>query len=320
VTSCRRWRGVSVLGVSGVLLATLAAQPSFAEERLAAGRAETQASGGTVLAEVSTAKLRGAEPASKPSEPAEEKIAAAPGARTVTKRARRVPPLAPPSDAQVQALERFAAEAAQYEEGARDYRSTLTLVVRHHYEEQRRRILEALDQEIHEGQRQVKESREDAILRLEQFVAKYSGKNADPRATPDAMFRLAALYEERARSDQDVNLATGLEPAMALYRKIMEAFPSYEELAGVAYYLGHAYTDAGRMDMGQQAWRSLVCKNRYPVQGEADDPTKITVAALAQDHEEQFWTNWYNRNPIPLDQLPEGQRNLAAGGIGQVAK
>jgi hypothetical protein len=316
VTSRRRWRGVSVLGLSGVLLTSLAAQPSFAEERLAAGHAETQASGGTVLAEASSAKLSNSEPAGKPLEPAKEKVAVAPEVRTLTKRARRVPPLAPPSDAQVQALERFQTEAAQYEEGARDYRSTLTLVVRHHYEEQRRRILEALDQEIREGQRQVKESREDAILRLEQFVAKYSGKNSDPQATPDAMFRLAALYEERARSDQDVNLATGLEPAMALYRKIIEGFPKYEELAGVAYYLGHAYTDAGRMEMGQQAWRSLVCKNRYPVLGQADDPSKIEVALLAQDHDEQFWTNWYNRNPIPLDQLPEGQRNLAAGGIG----
>ncbi len=33
------------------------------------------------------------------------------------------------------------------------------------------------------------------------------------RATPDAMFRLAALYEERGR-DKDTNLADGLEPAI----------------------------------------------------------------------------------------------------------
>ena len=209
MTSCHRLRRASVLGLSAVLLVSVAAQPTSAEEqRLVAGNAQTQASGGTVLAEASAATLSSAQPAAKDLEP-EEKVAAAPAAPAVTKRARRVAPLAPPSDAQVQALERFAAEAAQYEDGARDYRSTLTLVVRHHYEEQRRRILEALDQEIHEGQRQVKESREDAILRLEQFVAKYSGKNSDPQATPDAMFRLAALYEERARSDQDVNLVTG---------------------------------------------------------------------------------------------------------------
>jgi len=154
------------------------------------------------------------------------------------------------------------------------------VVVRHHYEEQRRRILEALDQEIHEGQRQVKDTREDAIERLEQFVAKYSGSNADPHATPDAMFRLAALYEERARTDQDGNLSTGLQPAMALYRKIIETFPNYEELAGVAYYLGHAYTDSGRLEQGQQAWRSLVCKNRFPIVGDPSDPSQIVVAAL----------------------------------------
>ena len=32
-------------------------------------------------------------------------------------------------------------------------------------------------------------------VRLEDFVAKYSGANAQPEATPDAMYRLAALYD-----------------------------------------------------------------------------------------------------------------------------
>ena len=38
------------------------------------------------------------------------------------------------------------------------------------------------------------------------FVERYSGENAHPEATPDAMFRLAALYEERARADLEDNL------------------------------------------------------------------------------------------------------------------
>jgi len=306
----------SRLGLAVVLLGSLAVERARADDgKLAAATAEST---GTALADAAPASsgLSGTDGSPKNVEPDDKKITAAPDTRSTTRRARRVTPLAPPSDAAVKTLEQFQQEATEYEESARDYRATLTVVVRHHYEEQRRRILEALDQEIHEGQRQVKDTREDAIERLEQFVAKYSGSNADPHATPDAMFRLAALYEERARTDQDGNLSTGLQPAMALYRKIIETFPNYEELAGVAYYLGHAYTDSGRLEQGQQAWRSLVCKNRFPIVGDPSDPSQIVVAALPQDHPEQFWTNWYNRNPVPLDQLPERQRNLALGGVG----
>ncbi len=316
VTARAILRPAPLLGLAVALLGSLAVQRALADERAVAANVDP---GGGVLG-ASGAGARGAEPPSKepPSkepEPAAKTAVAAPDTRTVTRRAKRVEPLPPPTAAAVRTLEQFQTEASDYEASARDYRSTLTLVVRHHYEEQRRRILEALDQEIHESQRQVKDSRQDAIERLERFVAKYSGSNADPRATPDAMFRLAALYEERARTDPDSNLATGLQPAMALYRKIIETFPGYEELAGVAYYLGHAYTDAGRMDQGQQAWRSLVCANRYPLQGDPNDPSQIFVAPLAQDHPETFWTSWYNRNPIPLDQLSEHQPNISLGGV-----
>ncbi|MEY2935343.1 MAG: hypothetical protein RL033_6092 [Pseudomonadota bacterium] len=308
----RVFRPASLLGLAVALLGSLAVQRSLADDQAVA--ANVDASGGTQV-DASTTTGHSPSPPIKEPEPEAKAVVAAPEARTATKRAKRVAPLAPPGAGAVKALEQFQAEASEYEASARDYRTTLTLVVRHHYEEQRRRILEALDQEIHESQRQVKETRQDAIERLEQFVAKYSGSNADPRATPDAMFRLAALYEERARTDADTNLATGLQPAMALYRKIIETFPKYEELAGVAYYLGHAYTDAGNMDQGQQAWRALVCSNRYPLQGDSTDPSQIVVAPLAQDHPEAFWTNWYNRNPIPLDQLNERQRDIALGGV-----
>jgi hypothetical protein len=212
------------------------------------------------------------------------------------------PPLPPPSAAQVDALRALEAEAAEYEKSARDYRATLTLVVRHHYEEQRRRILAALDGDIKEETRVLDVARAEAIRRLEQFVALYSGERAHPEATPDAMFRLAALYDERARSELDGELSQTLKPAIALYHTILREFPGYAELASVAYYLGHAYTDSNRLDEGQQAWRHLVCKNRYGLVSDANDPEKIVVDALPQDHDEKFWSDWYNRHPVPLDQ------------------
>jgi hypothetical protein len=238
-----------------------------------------------------------------------------PAPEPATKRARRLQPLPAPSDAEVEALERFQKEATEYEDAARSYRSTLTLVVRHHYEEQRRRILEVLDHDITEEQEQLEETRDEAIRRLEAFVARYSGPNADLSATPDAMFRLAALYEERARGNLD-DLGASLKPAMALYRRILETFPEYTELAGVAYYLGHAYTDAGRLDEGQQAWRSLVCVNRYPITNDAADSSRIALLPLPQDHDEPFWMDWNNHHSIPLDQLGDAQGDLDPGALG----
>src|SRR6185503_18799674 len=120
-------------------------------------------------------------------------------------------------------------------------------------------------------------------------------------ATPDAMFRLAALYEERAREAQEGELATGLEPAIALYRRIIEEYPNYEELAAVHYFLGHAYTDSSRLDEGQQAWRSLVCASKYKVKPDPKDAGKIEVQPLEQDHDEKFWNDWNNKHPVPLD-------------------
>jgi hypothetical protein len=256
----------------------------------------------------STSDTAAAPPASATREP--------PGAavRPPVKRARRVAPLPAPSEAQIASLERFRREAAEYERAARDYRATLTLLVRHHYEEQRRRILEVLDHEVQEQQDQLGVTRDQAIRRLEAFVARYSGAAADPSATPDAMFRLAALYEERARADEKTPLRDGLVSAMALYRKIIEEFPSYRELAGVAYYLGHAYTDAGRLEEGQQAFRSLVCHNRFPALSDPADPTKLLIVPLPQDHDPMFWADWYNRNPIPFDQLTASQRDVSRGG------
>src|SRR6185503_17742752 len=136
-------------------------------------------------------------------------------------------PPPPPSPAQLAALGELEKEADAYEKAARDYRGAITRIVQHHYEDRRRRILSALDTEITTEKKGLRDAREEAIRRLEVFVSRYSGQNAHPENTPDAMFRLAALYEERARTDSDSNedLAAGLKPAVALYKRIIKEFP-----------------------------------------------------------------------------------------------
>ena len=221
------------------------------------------------------------------------------------------PPPPAPSKEQVEALKSLQEELKEYEKGAKSYRKTLTMIVRHHYEERRRRVLSALDREIDTEQKNLVAARTEAIKRLEEFIARYSGENAHPVATPDAMFRLAALYEERARVDFDADLTNALNPAIDLYRRLVREYPQYEEIAAVYYYLGHALTDANRMEEGQQAWRALVCSGSYHVKDNPDDASKLLLEPLVQDHDEKFWNEWYNKNPIPLDQDKRRRGNLA---------
>ncbi len=239
----------------------------------------------------------GAAPALAPPSP----MAGPTPGRTAPKRA--APTLPPPSDQQLKALDTLQKELSHYESDAKDYRDTLTMIVTHHYDEKRRRVLSALDREIDVEQKGLADARDEAIKRLEKFIEIYSGANANPEATPDAMYRLAALYEERARADFDGDLTKTLKPAIDLYRRIIREYPKYEEIAGVYYFLGHAYTDSSRLAEGQQAWRALVCNNQYSVKDDPSDPTKILLEKLPQDHDEKFWNEWYNRHPVPLDQV-----------------
>ncbi|MEP7050371.1 MAG: hypothetical protein ABJB12_08470 [Pseudomonadota bacterium] len=244
--------------------------------------------------------------------PSNQVATSATSSTSVSKQRKGAPPPPAPTPGQLKALGILQQEAKDYTAGSKDFRQNLTMIVRHHYEQRRQRVLTALDAEITEEKHGLDDARQEAIARLERFVERYSGANADPRSTPDAMFRLGALYEERARANADADLTTGLDPAISMYRRLIKEFPQYEEIAAVHYYLGHAYTDASRIDEGQQAWRSLVCSNRYTVKDDPKDAGKIALDPLPQDHDDKFWQDWYNKNPIPIDQVGKGKGARAA--------
>jgi tetratricopeptide (TPR) repeat protein len=211
--------------------------------------------------------------------------------------------LAPPSSAQVSAYREIRQEADTYARGAQDYKDAITTIVTLHYEARKKSILGGLDREVGIEKDELRKAREIAIRRLEDFVGKYSGANAQPDATPDAMYRLAALYEERARGDEDANadMATGLRPAVELYKRVLREFPNYKEVAGVYYFLGHALNDSRRVPEAQQVWRSLVCHNRYayPVASDPKSPDVDSIAPLTQDQDEAFWKRWRTKYTTP---------------------
>jgi len=218
-------------------------------------------------------------------------------------------PPPPPRAEEAAALKALQGEADAYERGARDYRDTVTAIVQSHYEAKKQAILLGADREIASEKRELGAARETAILRLEEFIAKYEGSRAAAEATPDAMYQLAAIYEERARSEEATQaLSVGLEPSIALYRRVVREYPRYHELAGVFYFLGHAYEDAGRSAEAQQVWRSLVCQNlyAYPAPADPNNPRADLVIPLPQDNDEGYWAAWRRAHPDP--------RSLKSGG------
>mgnify|MGYP001077764809 CR=1 FL=1 len=205
------------------------------------------------------------------------------------------PPPPPPTPQQIAALEALKLQVDAYEQGAKEYRDTVTTIIKLHYEMKKKEVLSGLDREIAIEKAELKKAREIAIRRLEEFIATYSGPRSHPEATPDAMYRLAALYEERARSeDATVPLEDALKDAIRLYKRVINEYPKYRELAGIYYFLGHALNDSGRMPESQQVWRSLVCHNHFPYPTKVDpkDPEKDIVAPMPQDADEAHWTQW----------------------------
>ncbi len=255
------------------------------------------------------------------------------GAVTVPSTRKLYPPPPPPTNEQVAALGALKEAVDAYGKGAVAYRDAVTSIIRLHYEAKKQEVLSDLDGEIAVEKAELRKARLTAIARLEEFVATYTGARSQPEATPDAMYRLAALYEERARGEDVTEpLEIGLKPALALYKRIIREYPAYRELAGVYYFLGHALNDSGRMDEAQQVWRSLVCHNRYayPTPVDPKDPEKDTVLPMPQDHDEAFWRAWRNRyfdprsisrrnpetvyvDPYPSDCAPIPQPNVAQG-------
>jgi tetratricopeptide (TPR) repeat protein len=208
----------------------------------------------------------------------------------------------PPSAEQVAALNALRKEVDSYESGARAYRDTVTTIIKLHYETKKREVLTGLDREIAVEKVELKKARDLAIRRLEEFVSAYSGSRVHPEATPDALYRLAALYEERARSDEaTVPIEEGLKDAIRLYKRILREHANYRELAGIYYFLGHALNDSGRMPEAQQVWRSLVCHNHYPYPTKTDrkDPDKDVVSPMPQDADEAYWSSWRRKYILP---------------------
>ncbi|HEX9186546.1 MAG TPA: tetratricopeptide repeat protein, partial [Vicinamibacteria bacterium] len=167
-----------------------------------------------------------------------------------------------------------------WEEEARGFRTEVHQIVQKQFDERRRFLGDNYEQAIRDLEVLERNEREAAIVRFEEFLARYPD---DPQFTPDAMFRLAELYYEKANDDFDQALvahraaakeavAEGREPppepqksyapSIALYQQLITGFPEYKFIHGMYYLLAYCLGEMGQGEEAQVAYRTLI--EKYP--------------------------------------------------------
>ncbi|MFI5298006.1 MAG: hypothetical protein ACHREM_07905 [Polyangiales bacterium] len=237
---------------------------------------------------------------------------------------------APPiSSDQAAALVQLQTEADSYRHGAATYAKAVSQVIRQRFEQKRRTRLASLQESIDRETTELRAVRLETIERLKAFLAKFPDV---PERTPDAMFRLASLYEEQALEndidqgdpDYDQKIKAAYQPAEFLYRDIIAKFAGYSNRSSVQFFLGALLADTGRSTESQYVWRAMVCANHYsyplaPPATKAEERErekwKDGIPPAPQDHDAAYWDHWRNVHDVPAA-TPDPRLRRRPGGRG----
>jgi TolA-binding protein len=216
-------------------------------------------------------------------------LAAAPASGYTSCRQRAAGPAFDPAarSAPARAFAVDRAEASAFEEAVRRfdeegkaYRAEMQSLVQKQFDERRRFLAEHFEQALIDLEVMERSEREAAIGRFEEFLSRYPD---DPQFTPDAMFRLAELYYEKA--NDDFKLATegyrdaarramaegrdpppepmkSYAPSIALYQRLITGFPDYRFTHGIYYLLAYCLGEMGQGQEAQVAYQTLI--ERFP--------------------------------------------------------
>jgi TolA-binding protein len=159
------------------------------------------------------------------------------------------------------------------------FRGDVALLVQRKYEERRAKLSESYEANIRDLETDERSLRKSAVERFEAFIERYP---EEPRTTPDAMFRLSELYFEEAKDQQLLaqkdleerlkTLGPGEEAppeppvrfdkSVALYRTLIQRFPTYRLIDGVQYLLAYVLEQQGELEDSRDAFAELITK--YP--------------------------------------------------------
>jgi tetratricopeptide (TPR) repeat protein len=202
-------------------------------------------------------------------------------------------PLAPPTAQELEDLRAVQKDFKRYDQAAQDYRNTVDHIVKRAFLRKIRETKDRYEKQIKVEDEALRQRRLDAIRVFEEFLRKHP---SDRKWSPNAIFRLAELYYEKAFEDyvlalddfpkQQEAYAKALESGKkpeeltpvvdpkadydkvaSLYRRLLTEFPDYRFNDATHYLLGYVLTttEARTKDeaRGRQAFLALVCNNKY---------------------------------------------------------
>ncbi len=159
----------------------------------------------------------------------------------------------------------FEDDVRRYMETGRDYEAEMAEWVRQRVARRKKAVERGCKRLRSDADRVDAQRRLSAIGAFEAFIRKYPD---EPFYTPDAMFRLAELYYERASlqapEDADVEqIAPLFDDCVRIYRELLERFPHYRYADAAWYMLAYVLEEEqGEPDEADVAWKALV--ERFP--------------------------------------------------------
>jgi TolA-binding protein len=175
------------------------------------------------------------------------------------------------------AVAEYIALNAAYQKESQEFRQEIHLLVEKRFDERRAQLSESFERAIRDLEVGERQGRLSAIAVFEAFLQRYPN---DPTYSADASFRLAELYFERGQDDYNLAMdhyqqqvkefqagALKEEPhppiydfkqAVALYRHMLESWPSYRFADAVSYLLGYCEEQQGNHAEAERAFAYLI--------------------------------------------------------------
>lgn len=187
-------------------------------------------------------------------------------------------PMSPMDEAKE--LDEMSKELSRFEDAQKGYRGTVRHIVQQEYQQKRKDLMARYQAGVDEQEKEQKLRRGAAITLFENFLAKYSH---DDRWTPDAMFRLAELYFEKANDEyltatqnaqaSGAQVTPDYQKTIDIYKDLISRFPTYRLVDGAYYLMGWCLGEMQKEGESLQAMRALVCANKYKP---LDPPPPVT--------------------------------------------
>jgi cellulose synthase operon protein C len=186
-----------------------------------------------------------------------------------------------PEDEVGRAVQAYQEAHGRYTREMNDYQATIDAIVETEYNQRVTKVNEVFDRKIRALESVERSQRAEAIAAFEEYLRRYP---STPGYTPDALFRLAELYFEKANDDyliadeqyqNDLARYEAGEVAdppefpqrdytktIALFEQLIDQWPDYEQADGAHYLLAYCKLQIGEEVEARDLFAQLI--DDYP--------------------------------------------------------